>query len=81
MYGYVRHPIYTGVLTAALGRTVLVRNRWAVPVTAALVALLTVKARFEETHLRARFGDYEAYATRTPRFLPSIRRRALDHRA
>jgi protein-S-isoprenylcysteine O-methyltransferase Ste14 len=74
LYRYVRHPVYTGVLSAALARTVLLRNRWAVPVTAGLVALLTVKARFEEAHLRARFAGYDAYARRTPRFAPSVRR-------
>lgn len=78
MYGYVRHPIYTGVLTTALARTVLVRNRWAVPVSVALVLLLTVKARFEEAHLRARFAGYEAYAGRTARFVPSVRRPGPD---
>jgi protein-S-isoprenylcysteine O-methyltransferase Ste14 len=78
LYRYVRHPIYTGVLTAAIGRTVLLRNRWAVPVSAGLVTLLAVKARFEETHLRARFAGYEAYARRTPRFMPWISGRPLD---
>ena len=78
LYRHVRHPIYTGVLTAAIGRTVLLRNRWAVPVSAGLVALLAVKSRFEETHLRSRFAGYEAYARRTPRFLPSISARPLS---
>ena len=68
------------MLIAALARTVLVRNRWAVPVSAALVALLAGKARFEETHLRARFEGYDAYARRTPRFLPWISVRPPDHR-
>lgn len=81
LYRYVRHPIYTGVLTAAIGRTVLLRNRWAVPVSAGLVALLAVKSRFEETHLRSRFPGYEEYARGTPRFLPSISARPPARRA
>ena len=37
---------------------------------AALLGLLHVKARYEERLLRSRFVGYEAYAARTPRFVP-----------
>lgn len=72
LYRWVRHPIYTGVLMAAAGWTVLSGNRWAVLVLAALAGLLTGKARFEEQHLIARFPGYDQYAEQTPRFLPRL---------
>ena len=40
-----------------------------------LVALLTIKARWEERRLVARFTGYAAYAALTPRFVPRLRRR------
>lgn len=74
LYRVVRHPIYTGLLVTATARAILLGNRWAVAVTAALVVLLNVKSRFEEGHLVARFPDYRGYANRTPRFVPDVRR-------
>ena len=70
VYRLARHPIYTGVLIAATARALLLGNRWAGVVTAALGVLLNGKARFEEQHLAARFPGYADYADRTPRFIP-----------
>ena len=70
LYRFVRHPIYTGVLLAAVSRTAVLGRPYAVVATSALVALLSGKARFEERHLAARFPGYDAYAARTPRFIP-----------
>lgn len=72
-YRYVRHPIYSGLLLAAAGRAASSGNRAAVVAFAALSALLTVKARFEEEQMMARFPSYCDYAARTPRFVPSPR--------
>lgn len=73
-YRFVRHPIYTGLLALALARTLTSGNPGTVVAFVLLVALLTVKARFEERHLAARFDGYHAYAARTPRFVPGARR-------
>ena len=70
LYRFVRHPIYAGVLLAAVSRTVVLGSPYAVVATTALVALLNGKARFEERQLAARFPGYDAYAARTPRFIP-----------
>jgi protein-S-isoprenylcysteine O-methyltransferase Ste14 len=43
---------------------------------AALVLLLNVKARWEETRLAPRFEGYADYAAHTPRFVPSRVRRS-----
>lgn len=72
LYRWVRHPIYTGVLLAAAGRTLSSGNRWALMTFAALVGLLTGKARFEERHLTGRFPGYQRYVATTPRFLPRL---------
>jgi protein-S-isoprenylcysteine O-methyltransferase Ste14 len=69
-YGWVRHPIYSGVLWACAGASVLAGTWRALGAFVALVALLQVKSRYEERLLRTRFDGYEAYAKRTPRFLP-----------
>jgi protein-S-isoprenylcysteine O-methyltransferase Ste14 len=71
-YAIVRHPIYTGLLIAALG-TVLIKG------TALSLAGLVVlgiayflKARIEEKFLRDELGAeaYDAYARRVPMLLP-----------
>ena len=72
LYRFVRHPIYAGVLMAAVSRTVVLGRPYAVVATSALVVLLHGKARFEERHLAARFPGYDEYAARTPRLVPRL---------
>lgn len=69
-YAISRHPIYAGLVVAALGLAVLRRRPEPLLAWAALVAVLTVKTSREEVHLAARFGErYEEYRRRTPRFV------------
>lgn len=75
LYRWVRHPIYSGVLLVATSVTLAAGDPRRLVVLGLLVALLTVKARWEEARLAERFPDYPAYAARTPRFLPRVRRR------
>lgn len=71
-YRHARHPIYGGLLLAALG--------WTLASGSAAVALLTLlaagffdaKRRFEERSLRARFRDYDAYRSVTRVFVPFL---------
>ena len=70
LYRLVRHPIYTGVMALAVGAAVPSGNPATVAATLALIAWVMAKARWEEQHLRARYPDYDAYAARTPRFVP-----------
>lgn len=70
LYRWVRHPIYTGVLTMVWGWT-LARPSWTTFALAViLTALLNAKARYEEGLLREHYTGYEAYCGRTPRFVP-----------
>jgi protein-S-isoprenylcysteine O-methyltransferase Ste14 len=72
VYRWVRHPIYSGILLAAVARAVTSGNRWSIPVAVTLAVLLREKARFEEHHLAVRFAGYPDYAARTPRFVPGL---------
>lgn len=72
LYRFARHPIYSGVLLlgaaiAATAGSVVHLVLWC-----GLVALFSVKARFEEGLLADRFPGYLAYAARTGRFLPRL---------
>lgn len=49
--------------------------------TAALVARLAIKARWEEHRLGVRYPRYSAYAARTPRFIPSPREALAEFRS
>jgi protein-S-isoprenylcysteine O-methyltransferase Ste14 len=72
IYRRMRHPLYTAVVSAALGWA-LVRASWPAGLAALLLALwLDAKARREERWLRERFPDYAAYAARVRRFVPGI---------
>ncbi len=75
VYGFLRHPAYSGVvrLGLALG---LWRGTWAAVTFGLFVPLgLTVWLRtVEERELVARFGDgYSEYRRRTPAFFPRTR--------
>jgi protein-S-isoprenylcysteine O-methyltransferase Ste14 len=82
-YAVVRHPVYAGVMLASVARGLLVGGGSRPAAAAALCALLSAKARWEERQMRARFPEYEEYARRTPRFvpLPGARRRISSRRA
>jgi len=71
----VRHPIYTGLLLMTGSYTLASASVYRLGVFLALLALLTVKARWEEVRLSRRFAGYREYAERTPRFLPGLRPR------
>jgi protein-S-isoprenylcysteine O-methyltransferase Ste14 len=71
-YRWIRHPMYTAVLLG-MGTLVLERPTWErVILWLALLAALLAKLTFEESLLRARFPDYNAYCRRTKRLLPFL---------
>ncbi len=69
-YRFVRHPIYAGLLLFATGLAMVAGSLPASVAFVGLLALLSVKALFEERLLAERFPAYPEYARRTPRFLP-----------
>jgi protein-S-isoprenylcysteine O-methyltransferase Ste14 len=73
-YGYVRHPIYTGLIAAALGTAVASGTvRAAIGVLIIAVSFL-VKLRREEAFMRETFpGQYELYSAQVPALIPFTR--------
>jgi protein-S-isoprenylcysteine O-methyltransferase Ste14 len=73
-YRLVRHPIYTGMILAALA-TALEKGTILGLVGVALITFgFWLKARMEERFLRAELGPeaYDAYAKRTPMLAPFL---------
>lgn len=71
-YRLVRHPIYTGILTALLAMTLLKGTAAAILGLALATLGLLLRARLEEQFLRAELGPdaYDAYSRKTPMLLP-----------
>jgi protein-S-isoprenylcysteine O-methyltransferase Ste14 len=71
-YRFVRHPIYTGLLTAMLG-TALVNNLLGLIVVALLVAYFYYCGTVEERNLTATFPKaYPEYRSRTKMLIPFL---------
>jgi protein-S-isoprenylcysteine O-methyltransferase Ste14 len=71
-YRFVRHPIYTGLLTAILG-TVLVNNLLGLIVVAVLVAYFYYSGTVEERNLTASFPEtYPEYRSHTKMLIPFL---------
>lgn len=71
-YRFVRHPIYTGLLTAMLG-TALVDNLLGLIVVAVLVAYFYYCGTVEERNLTATFPQaYPEYKSRTKMLIPFL---------
>ena len=75
LYGYVRHPIYSGVLLAVAGATMRSGNLVTLATAGVLLAFFTMKAHWEEARLAERYGEYHNYALSTPRFVPRFWKR------
>lgn len=74
-YRIVRHPLYTSVITVAIGFTLAVGSWWQVVVCVVLFAFFTFKSRWEDSMLASRFGqDWRDYARTTPAIIPGLRR-------
>jgi protein-S-isoprenylcysteine O-methyltransferase Ste14 len=80
LHRYVRHPFYLQFLLLPVGLFLLTLNYLAVLVLISYNTLwgpkfITTWAREEEAEMRGRYGaDYDAYAARTGRFFPRLRR-------
>ncbi len=75
-YRYIRHPVYTAIVTGATGLSLLYLSPILALITILLVGLATYRARIEEELLGSSEGfgpAYSAYVARTGRFLPRTR--------
>jgi protein-S-isoprenylcysteine O-methyltransferase Ste14 len=72
LYRFVKHPIYSGLLLAALGLTISGGFFPHVLFFIALVFLLNYKASFEEALLTKTYAGYADYSKKTGRFVPRL---------
>lgn len=74
LYGWVRHPIYSGVLLAVFGIAIRSGQVLTVLTGMATLGFFWVKSSYEERWLRAAHPGYDEYARRVPRLVPRIDR-------
>lgn len=76
LFGWIRNPIYTGMLLTVAGLVLLLPTIVAVAALAAVVAAVEVQVRLvEEPYLRQVHGaDFAAYCRRVGRLVPGIGR-------
>ena len=73
IYGYVRHPIYTGVLLMGLGAVMAIGTMYMFLFFLAMVGFFWFKARQEEDLLTKHFPrEYPAYKNRTKALIPFV---------
>lgn len=72
VYGLARHPIYGGLILAALGWSWVQASVPALVGALVLAAFFVLKSAREEVWLIQRFAGYAAYRERTRRFIPWI---------
>ena len=70
LYRYVRHPIYFGVLLAALAWLLIFPGIYVLAYAIALFGLFDIKAKREEVWLVERFPAYKDYQQRVKKLIP-----------
>jgi protein-S-isoprenylcysteine O-methyltransferase Ste14 len=71
-YAFVRHPIYTGILLAVVGTTI-VKGLPSIVLMAAFCAFFVYAARVEERNMTGQFpNEYPAYVNRTKMLIPFL---------
>lgn len=71
-FAILRHPMYLGLIAAALG-SLLLYQTWTTLAYAAFAPFVLLRARREEAALAAEFGErWQAYCQRVPAFLPRL---------
>jgi protein-S-isoprenylcysteine O-methyltransferase Ste14 len=72
VYGWVRHPIYGGLVLASLGWSLSWLSLPGLVCSVVVLLFFDRKSAFEERLLRARFPEYAGYALRVRKLLPWI---------
>ncbi len=72
VYALARHPIYTGVILASLGYSIVQWSWLAVALTLLLAVFFDRKAAHEEGMLSARYAGYAEYKTRVKKLIPWV---------
>lgn len=71
-YRFIRHPMYTAVLTLCLAAVYNRLNPVTVLLWVELLIVLMIKLRYEERQLVQKFKPYKQYMHRTKRLLPLV---------
>lgn len=74
IYKFIRHPIYTGILSFSFGFSLYSENTLRLCIFFALVILFIFKATYEERLLQNKYPGYIAYKKTTGMFLPRLNR-------
>ncbi|MCU0483113.1 MAG: isoprenylcysteine carboxylmethyltransferase family protein [Chloroflexi bacterium] len=72
VYGLVRHPVYAGLIAAAVGWSLVSASLAALAASLALGLFFDLKARREERWLATAYPDYEEYQRRVRRLVPFV---------
>jgi len=71
-YRWIRHPMYSAVMLVGVACFWAAASGWALAEWAVLVAVLAVKARFEERWMSVTHAGYATYRERTRMFVPGL---------
>jgi protein-S-isoprenylcysteine O-methyltransferase Ste14 len=71
-YRLARHPVYGGIVVAALGYGLVMASPPAIAGAILLLGFFRLKSSREEAWLEARHRDYVAYRARTRRMIPWV---------
>ena len=71
-YRWIRHPMYTAVITCGAACAIVVGTIWGWLEVGALVLVLAAKAAVEEGGMLRAHPGYQAYRARTTRFVPWV---------
>jgi protein-S-isoprenylcysteine O-methyltransferase Ste14 len=71
-YAHMRHPMYAGVLLAAVG-ALLIFKTWAMLIFMPMSLVVLGRIEREEKLLAAEFGErWESYASKVPKWFPRL---------
>lgn len=74
-FGWARNPIFTGMVTSALGLAILAPTVLTIAAVVMLVAAVEIQVRsVEEPYLRRAMPGWQSYAYRVGRFVPRLGR-------
>jgi protein-S-isoprenylcysteine O-methyltransferase Ste14 len=75
IYGYIRHPIYTGIILAMFSYSLYSNSLGRFILAIILYGVFYFKSEYEEKLLVQKFPDYLDYRKRTGRFFPRLRKK------